>query len=223
MNGRYFSIGYKVLFIILCMWGLSLILGLERGEIRWQVLNYYTIQSNILCLLYMMYALSQDFVSSRSNSQILNRMARVESMVMFCITVTMLIYNFILAPIQFSMGQSDRVFSVSNLLVHYIIPLMMIGDWLLFGRKGSIGRYDPFLWLTPPYLYFIFILIRAQWFGLIPGTSSRYPYPFMNIDTLGWQQVGINATVLTLIFLLLGYTYRGIDRLLSRRAEVRAT
>lgn len=216
MNNRYYSIGYKIVFIVLCLWGLSLHLGLWEGEFRWRVLNYYTLLSNLICLIYMIWGLSLNYMDSDKNAGVYDTASRIEAGVVFCITITMLIYNFILAPIQISMGLEYKVFSVSNILLHYILPTLMILDWLLFARKGAVKQYDPFIWLSIPYLYFIFILIRAHLVGVIPRTKSPYPYQFMDVDALGWEHFFINAAGLTLFFLVVGYMYWGIDYFLRK-------
>ncbi|MCC8154345.1 MAG: hypothetical protein LIP01_09080, partial [Tannerellaceae bacterium] len=51
-RNQYLFMGYKALFVILCIWGLYLNSGLPDGHLTWGILTYYTIQSNILCLFY---------------------------------------------------------------------------------------------------------------------------------------------------------------------------
>lgn len=216
IRNYYLSVGYKILFLILCSWGLFLNFGLAHGEMRWYVLNYYTLLSNLLCLIFFIFLLIVNVRRDKVKHAVRLIASRGEGAVVFCITVTMLIYNFVLAPIQFSMGNGDKVYSISNLLVHYIVPTLVILDWLLFDAKGVFKKYDPFLWIIIPYLYFIYIVIRAQFAGVIPGTSSSYPYRFINADLLGWDRVFVNVGVLTLIFLAIGYLFYFIDWLSSR-------
>lgn len=48
------------------------------------------------------------------------------------------------------------------------------------------------------------------------GYESRYPYPFMDVDKLGWGKVLLTAVILLAFFILLGYIFYGVDSLLSR-------
>ncbi|MCC8154344.1 MAG: Pr6Pr family membrane protein [Tannerellaceae bacterium] len=142
---------------------------------------------------------------------------RFKGAVVFAITVTGLIFYFVLRPAMFSMGNTAYVNSMANTLVHYVVPLMTVFDWLLFDPKGQFKKFDPFLWLLIPYAYFLFTIIRAQTGGEILSTGSRYPYAFINIDQLGMGKVLVNVAGLILIFLILGYIYCGIDYFFRKR------
>ncbi|MCD7978607.1 MAG: Pr6Pr family membrane protein [Tannerellaceae bacterium] len=228
LQNRFVFLAYKVLFLFLCLWGLYLNSGLPQGTIQWHVLDYYTIQSNILCLLYFAWSFYKNLREGEETGRVYTPAPRLKGAITFCITVTMLIYHFILVPVQFSMGNAAIVYSTGNILVHYVVPGMVILDWILFDKKGRWKIYDPFLWLVIPYVYFVFAIVRAHFRGNIPGTQSRYPYGFINIDQYGWEQVLMNAGKLTLVFLLIGFLYVCMDRLLSRlyhtdkRTKIRA-
>ncbi len=60
---------------------------------------------------------------------------------MMGITVTWLVAHFILG--SFTMGASLRV---SIRLVHYVVPIMTLLDWLLFDEKGRMRATSPLLW-----------------------------------------------------------------------------
>lgn len=217
-QNRFCFLAYKALFILLCLWGLYLNSGLPQGSVKWHVMDYYTIQSNMLCLFYFIWSFYINLRYREEPLQVYTPAPRLKGAVTFCITVTLLIYNFILAPVQFSMGNGAVVYSVGNILVHYVVPVMVVLDWLMFDKKGAWRIYDPFLWLGIPYAYFLFAIVRAQVRGLIPGTQSRYPYEFIDIDRYGWQEVGVHVVKLTLIFLLIGFLYVCIDHLFAKVA-----
>ena len=77
---------------------------------------------------------------------------RAEGAVVFCITVTFLIYHFIPRPEAFRMGNGGKgsFYSVLNMVQHYIVPLMALLDWLLFCPKGRWRRYAPALLAAYP-------------------------------------------------------------------------
>lgn len=39
---------------------------------------------------------------------------------------------------------------------------MVIGDWLLFDKKGLMKKKDPLLWLAIPYAYLVFALFWGR-------------------------------------------------------------
>ncbi|MCD8178044.1 MAG: Pr6Pr family membrane protein [Tannerellaceae bacterium] len=217
IRNQYFFMAYKAIFITLCLWGLYLNSGLPEGKLNWGILTYYTIQSNILCLFYFICSFCWNLGTLRTENKIETFAPRFKGAVMFAITVTGLIFHFVLRPHLFTMGNAEYANSMANTLVHYVVPLMTVADWLLFDPKGRFKKFDPFLWLLIPYAYFLFAIIRAHIGGEILSTGSRYPYAFINIDQLGLQQVLLNVAGLTLVFLIIGYIYYGLDHLLRKK------
>lgn len=52
-------------------------------------------------------------------------------------------------------------------------------------------------WLVYPFVYLVYTLIR----GSITGT---YPYPFLDVSTIGYSRTAANALVLMMVFLGIG-------------------
>jgi len=64
---------------------------------------------------------------------------------MMMITITVVVYHFVLAPMVFRMNLNYEVYSLPDILIHYFTPLMFILDWLLFDEKNQVRRIDPLL------------------------------------------------------------------------------
>ncbi len=61
-------------------------------------------------------------------------------------------------------------------LVYATLPILALGDWLLFYKKGFWRPIDPFYWLALPIIYVSFILITSV---MLPRSIEwRYPLPF---------------------------------------------
>jgi hypothetical protein len=116
---------------------------------------------------------------------------------------------------MFSMNASAYGDSAANVLAHYVVPIMVIADWLLFDQKGVMKKLDPVKWLVIPLAYLIFSLVRAQ-FGTFPGTKSRYPYFFLDIDKYGVGRVAVNVLLVGAGYAILGYVIYFIDLGLSK-------
>jgi hypothetical protein len=127
------------------------------------------------------------------------------------ITVTLLVAHFILGT-RFDMGSRS---GIMLLIVHYVIPIMTISDWLLFDKKGYITKLSPLIWTILPLAYFVYAVIAAQ-FGDGIGYNSRYPYPFMDADLLGWGRVIITTVILVAFFVVLGYLSFALERLILK-------
>ncbi len=212
---KYISVLYKIIFIVVCSYGLILTLGLDRGHFNPRLLVYYTVQSNLLCLVYFLARIINGTLLFRSwDSAQTSPVARIKGAVVMCITVTFLIYHFLLAPDSFSMGGLGGL-SLDNAIVHYIVPIMVIVDWLLFDRKGLIGKYDPLLWLVIPYVYLIFALFWGRYGKPLSFLGSSYPYFFLNGPRIGWGKVALYVVGLTVFFTALGYIFLAADHYLA--------
>jgi hypothetical protein len=49
------------------------------------------------------------------------------------------------------------------------------------------------------------------------NTHPPLPYPFLNINTLGWPRTVLNTAVIAILFLITSWLFVGLDSLLARR------
>lgn len=84
-----------------------------------------------------------------------------------------------------------------NTVVHQLMPLVLIVDWLLDPPRDRLTIRRALIWLAYPLLYAAYSLIR----GPIAGW---YPYPFLNPDHVGGYAIValycIGIAVGTLLF-----------------------
>lgn len=213
MNNMYIKsnwlfVVYKVIFVLICGFGLAH----HMREGRWSDFNYYTVLSNAACFVYFLTSLVLNIRRMTNNRHVVTIKPRIEGAIVFCITVTFLIYNFVLRPEMFKMGNDSNFYSALNMTQHYIVPILAIIDWLLFCPKGRWRRYDPAMWLLMPLTYFIYILIRAPFAGNIGNTSSPYPYSFIDIQAHGVTTVAVNVLWSALGMIVLAYLLYFIDK-----------
>lgn len=211
IHNKFINLIYKAIIVILSFYGLYLDLGVWQGEIRWYMFNYFTILSNLFCLIYFLPAFVINLALAAQKKPLITFAPRIKGVVVLSITVTMLVYHILLAPFNFSMSDSSSIDSIANVILHTLVPLMTIFDWILFDKKGSYKKYDPLLWTIPALLYFAYINIRTDYAGVIHGTDSQYPYKFIDVYLLGWGEVIRNVIELVIIFIIIGYIYYLID------------
>jgi hypothetical protein len=70
----------------------------------------------------------------------------------------------------------------ANAVVHYLMPIVIVLDWLIVPPRSRITWGRALRWLIFPVIYFGYTLIR----GAIVGW---YPYPFLNVASKGYGQV----------------------------------
>lgn len=223
IHNRLLSLIYRFIFLIVCGIGLYLNSGIAAGKLAVYMLVFYTIQSNLLCFVFFSVLLFKNI------SDLINKGIRGTTLIFphfkgavtMSIAVTFLIYHFVLAP-EYIMACSDyNLFNWQNLIVHYIVPLAVIFDWLLFDKKSNFRWFDPILWILLPITYFIAVVLRARLGNVIEIVKSSYPYFFIDVDMLGWLCVLKNVSLLILGFLLVGYTIYIIDKFFLQSISVR--
>jgi len=74
----------------------------------------------------------------------------------------------------------------ANAMVHYIMPIVIVIDWLIDPPRTPITRAGAWRWLIFPLVYFGYTLIR----GAIVGWD---PYPFFYVTSKGYGQVLANG------------------------------
>ncbi len=116
------------------------------------------------------------------------------------ILVVGLVYQLVLRQLWHPTGLQRVV----DELLHSLIPILVIIFWYLYERTQSIKYAQIPSWLAYPLTYLIYILIRGQ-------ICNCYPYPFVDVTTLGMKAVLINSGILFAVFafLSLGIIYIG--------------
>lgn len=221
IDRRPAALVYRLLAVVLIATGIIRLGGLFSGAPVGSTFLFFTGQSNVLCLawmLFMLIATIRDLALHGAHG-VTAPSPRLGAAVMMTITVTMLIYVVLLAPESFRQtGGGSRPFGLTDDLVHIVTPILLIGDWLLFNPKGRLRSHDPLLWTIPPYAYLVF---AYSWVALGGdfGEGRAYPYPFMDVDLHGVGGVALWIIALSVALVMVGYLYLALDRHLGRRPE----
>ena len=146
--------------------------------------SYFTIQSNLLVAIAMFMV-----ITGRTGSQLF-RVLRLASLI--GITVTGVVAAVALPP--------SPNYTTANLicdrLLHIVVPVLTFVGWIAFGPRGFVTRRD----LLPSLIWPVAWLVATL--ALAPLTHW-YPYPFLNVDAIGWGRVLVNCAGVAVLFLLL--------------------
>lgn len=105
------------------------------------------------------------------------------------ITVTGIVYSTVLAAIHQPNGAAEVTV---NTIVHYVVPVLMVVGWLLFGPRPRTDWRAIGWSLLFPVLWLAYTLIRgAIW--------AWYPYPFADVTAHGYARVALNALLVTVV------------------------
>ena len=101
---------------------------------------------------------------------------------------------------------------ISDHIVHDIVPVVFIVYWLLYATKKDVSWHDPVKWLMVPVLYIAYSLIHGAF-------DNWYPYWFADVSKLGYPTALRNAGLVLIAFLIFGFIYAIIAKLLARTAN----
>ncbi len=150
-------------------------------------LSYFTVLTNTLVAL----CFSSVAITKPAGPYFFSRFS-VTSAVTVYIVVVGLVYNILLRQLWSPTGLQKIV----DELLHSFIPLLFVIHWLTFSPKTKLQWQSVISWLIYPLVYTILILVA--------GNISRfYPYPFIDVNELGYQLVIINSLAMCLGFLIL--------------------
>ena len=206
---------YRVLALFLCLLGLAIQLGLFSGTFNLGTLIFFTIQSNIVCAALWIALLIRPKLPTVWHGVAAQG-----------ILLTMVVYHFLLAGGTFSMSSfTGSLYGFANLLVHYVVPTMMIADFLSLSDRQPLSRLAPVWWAAFPLAYFVFAMIHgATGRPIYAGAATSYPYFFIDpngpgffANPQGFGGVILYALVICAVYSAAGYLMRGAYLLLHRR------
>ncbi|MBD9439351.1 Pr6Pr family membrane protein [Pseudomonas sp. PDM04] len=125
----------------------------------------------------------------------------VSSGIAVSIAVVSLAYNVLLRHLWDPEGWQW----LADELMHDVMPLLFLAWWWMYVPKGTLRPRHMALWLLYPLLYFAYALLRGH-------VLAAYPYPFIDVDKLGYPQVLLNAGGLLVGFVTIALVVMGLDR-----------
>jgi hypothetical protein len=164
--------------------------------------SFFTILTNILVAL----SASIIFIKPQPESGFFQRSTNITAITVY-IFIVGLIYNLILRFIWAPQGMQRLV----DELLHLIIPILFVIYWFLFISKKELKWNNLWTWLVYPLVYIIYALIRGSFSGF-------YPYPFVDVNLLGYQKVLINSLGITVLFIFFSLLFIGTGRRMAGSA-----
>lgn len=199
----------------------GLILMFRASSVK-QQLCYFTNQSNLFVLLLFAGLSVQTVVQIRRDGihgPAPHAGCGLHLALTLYITITMVCYWSLLSWQNFSMAGvkiSQFQMQLSNFILHTVVPIFALVDWILFLPHGRVRPVGAVYFLTYPVAYSVFIILRAHFGGYLYGTV-RYPYPFVDPDLLGWPLTILIMVLLLSFYYGLGRLFIAIDRRFAKR------
>lgn len=213
IGNRAGALVVRTVGFVLGVFGIAVMLTVSDAG---TMLSYYTMQTNIFTvgafgILAVMTAVQ--IKRSGVRGEVATFGASAHLALTFYITITFVVYWAMLSWQNFDMGGGDSarvaLTNAANYTVHGVVPVLAVLDWILFMPHGRLRAVHAAEWLVYPALYAVFIFIRAEAAPPFYGTT-RYPYPFIDVDVLGgW--VALIVIAMAVAFYALGRLFVFLD------------
>ena len=159
--------------------------------------SYFTLDTNVLVAVAMGWsALAPESGPGRFFSR-----PGVRAALTLYIMLVALVYHFMLRDIWTPPGMAK----VSNFLLHYVAPVLMLIDWLMLSRKDGLKLGQIIPWMAFPAGYATLVMARGAMTGI-------YPYGFLDASRIGWS-----ASLMNIAGIILGMGLAGCVMVLAAR------
>jgi hypothetical protein len=162
--------------------------------------SFFTVLTNTLVVVVLSYAL----VSRDSTAKRFFLAPPVSSAIAASIVVVSLAYNLLLRHLWSPEGFQF----IADELLHDVMPVLFLIYWWRYVPKGTLRFKHIGAWVIYPLVYFAYVLLRGHLLG-------QYQYPFIDVATLGYPQVFVNAGGILAGFVLTALAVLGLDRTLK--------
>ncbi|GGY29232.1 hypothetical protein GCM10008098_23150 [Rhodanobacter panaciterrae] len=169
----------------------------------WIYLGYFTILTNVLA------ALALTAAASGPHGAVSRFFTRpdVHSAIAMSIVIVAAIYNLMLRQLWQPHGWQI----VADNTLHVVMPALFLLYWWLAVPKATLRWPQVIIWQLYPAAYFASALIRG-------AITHWYPYPFLDVGSLGYLRVLINACVVLLVFVVVALLLVALGRWQVRRS-----
>ena len=186
-------VGYKVFFGLLGFSAIVTEIATIVAGGNWNPANffsYFTIESNILAVV--TFLLSAFFLFAGNRNKKLDFLRGAAT---FFMVVTGIVFAVLLSGIE---GIVLTAAPWDNIVLHYLIPIAIVVDWIVDGPSVKLSYRKALLWLVFPVAYVAYSLIRGP-------IVNWYPYPFLNPANGGYGQVFVTSVIIMIGGFVLAY------------------
>jgi hypothetical protein len=169
----------------------------------WAYVGYFTILTNVLAAL----ALTAAASGPRGAVNRFFTRPDVHSAIAMSIFIVAAIYNLMLRQLWQPHGWQI----VADNVLHVVMPALFLLYWWLAVPKATLRWPQAMVWQLYPAAYFTYALIRG-------AVNHWYPYPFLDVGTLGYLRVLINACMVLLVFVVVAVLLVALGRWQVRRS-----
>jgi hypothetical protein len=205
MTGRLLLALYRFGFAVLTLVGIVAVAGDLIAKDRFVPANFFsffTIQSNLIAVIVFLVG------AARWRSAPSRRWDLVRGASVVYLTVTLIVFALLLAGTDV-----DVTMPWVDFIVHRIMPIAVIIDWMVAPPLHRIGFRSSLIWLVYPLAWTAYTLVRG-------ALTGWYPYPFLDPANGGYGSVAFYVVAILVFGMALCAIVAWVgDALGSRRSR----
>lgn len=134
--------------------------------------SYFTIDSNLLAAaVFLILAVRRGERSAAFEN--------VRGLAVICMTITGVVFSVLLSGTNV-----DTAIPWVNDVVHSVMPIVVVVDWLLDPPRGRVTYRQGLSWVIYPAIWLVYTLVKGP-------IVDKYPYPFLDPANGGYGTVAI--------------------------------
>ncbi|WP_027378407.1 Pr6Pr family membrane protein [Chryseobacterium daeguense] len=166
-------------------------------EINIRFFSYFTILTNLIVAVYFT---SQVFKKNQKSEN---------SGTLTAVTIYIVIVGLIYQVVLRSTWNPTGLQRVVDELLHTLIPVFVLIYWFLYENKNGLNYKQIPKWAVYPLIYLFYILIRGNFSGF-------YPYPFVDVVSIGYSKVMMNSFWILVFFVGLSMLFIRTGKFLNK-------
>lgn len=164
--------------------GVQLATTIQNGNSVVNFFSFFTLESNILAAIVLLVVGFGTLAGIKAQRSF----AFIRGAATLYMVITGIVFALLLAGLE---QRLQLTVPWINIVLHYIMPVVLLVDWLLFPPKFRFSFAQTLGWLVFPLLYLIYTLIRGS-------LVAWYPYPFLDVSQVGWVGVSIMSIAIAI-------------------------
>jgi hypothetical protein len=146
--------------------------------------SYFTIDSNLIAIGVLLAG------AASRGSDATPRLDLVRGAAVVYMSITGIVFTLLL-----SSTDVDTAIPWVNSVVHELMPLVMLADWLVTPPAVRLQLRQGLLWLSFPLVWIVYTIIRG-------AIVNLYPYPFLNPVNGGYASVAVYCVAILVAMLV---------------------
>ena len=207
------SIIYKLIGASLVAYGIAI--NLVGSTNILELMSYFTMISNLMVVVVLLLSSLVLFKLIKIDDQLLRK---IKGATIVATILMMIVYNFVLIPYMRVNIPTYQIYSLKDIFIHFLSPIIILADYLFFDEKGLLEYRDGFSFIYYLLIYVAYVIVYDLLGGrfIISGVESIYPYFFLNIEQQGILLTLFISLMIALVFIGFGLILVFVDHLLKR-------